>query len=191
METLALIAAADDAPERSELGSDLIQRARAGDRAAFERLIAGHERQVLRVALRLLGRLEDAQDAAQEVFLRLFRHLRRFDAARPIEPWLYRVTVNVCRDLQRKRPPEAELDETAAQPEEDAADDRRRLLHESLRRLGAKERACLVLREIEGLETREVAAILGCSEATVRSQVSTARTKITAYIERRITRRSA
>ena len=186
METLALTAAGgrDESAQ-----SDLIQRARAGDRAAFESLLVEHERLVLRVALRLLGRLEDAQDAAQEVFLRLFKHLRGFDGSRELAPWLYRMTVNVCRDLQRKRRPEMELDESHALVSEPEPDDRRRFLAESLKILGEKERAALVLREIEGLETREVARILDCSEATVRSQVSTAKAKITSFIERRTARR--
>ena len=68
-------------------------------REAFDRILLAHERLVLRTALRLLGRLEDAEDASQEVFLRLHRALRRLDEERDLKPWLYRVTVNVCRDI--------------------------------------------------------------------------------------------
>ena len=76
----------------------MFSRERAGGRV-FEELVATHERMVLRTAYRLLGCLEDAQDAAQEVFLRLFRNLGRMEG--DPKPWLYRVTVNV---LQRSSP---------------------------------------------------------------------------------------
>ena len=79
-----------------EAPADALSRARRGDEAAFEELMRMHERQVLRTALRLLGRLEDAEDAAQEAFLRLYRNLRGFHELAEIRPWLYRVTVNVC-----------------------------------------------------------------------------------------------
>ena len=67
----------------------LIRCAREGDLASFDQLVLLHERRVLRTALRLLGRPEDAQDAAQEVYLRLFRHLRRFDGRRDFATWLF------------------------------------------------------------------------------------------------------
>jgi len=80
-----------------------IARAITGDRAAFEEIVLLHERRVLTLALRLLGTSEDAQDAAQEVFLRAFKYLRRFDTSKPLEPWLVRMTVNVCRNAGGKR----------------------------------------------------------------------------------------
>ena len=81
----------------------LIDRAISGDRSAFGEIVVRHERRVLTLSLRLLGTMEDAQDAAQEVFLRTFKYLRRFDRGKPLEPWLVRMTVNVCRSLGRKR----------------------------------------------------------------------------------------
>src|SRR6266699_216937 len=81
-----------------------VERARKGDQEAFACLVERHERMVLRTGLRLLGRLDLAQDAAQEAFLRLHRHLPRFDASRELGPWLYRIVVNVCRDLARRQP---------------------------------------------------------------------------------------
>jgi RNA polymerase sigma-70 factor (ECF subfamily) len=83
-----------------------VRRARAGDADAFEHLLRGHEQMVLRTALRLLGRREAAEDAAQETFLRLHRYLGRFDEGRELAPWLYRMVVNVCRDLERRGSPE-------------------------------------------------------------------------------------
>src|SRR5213594_785862 len=81
----------------------VLQRAIAGDISAFEQIIVRYERRVLTLAWRLLGRAEDAQDASQEVFLKAFRFLHRFDARRPFEPWLMRIAVNVCHDAGRKR----------------------------------------------------------------------------------------
>ena len=78
-------------------------RENSGEMAAFERIMSQCERRVLRVALRLLNNPQDAQDAAQEVFLRLYKHLGSLDETRGCEPWLYRVTVNVCHDIARGR----------------------------------------------------------------------------------------
>ena len=91
----------------------LLSEAKRGHAGAFEQIMLRHERQVLRTALHLLGRMEDAQDAAQEVFLRVYKHLRRCDERRDFAPWLYRIAVNVCRDIARKRGREATLDESA------------------------------------------------------------------------------
>jgi len=176
--------------------ADVLARARRGDETAFEELLRMHERQVLRTALRLLGRIEDAQDAAQEVFLRLYRKLRIFGSVSEIRPWLYRVTVNVSYDLAKKRGRlAAELPAGAAfvegsQEEQISLDQRRELLAGALTYLPVKERAAIVLREIEGLDTAEVAEILGSTPATVRTQVSTGRARlreVVARLERRRT----
>ena len=155
---------------------------------AFERLMRTHEHRVVSTAWRLLGRLEDAQDATQEVFLRLYRHLDRIDPDRPLEPWLYRVTVNVCRDLGRRRGRLTSLDDleranpqASTDPDPGTAaslSEERRIVEQALVTLAEKERAALVLRDIQGLTTAEVAEILGSSQATVRSQVCRARLKI-------------
>ena len=184
---------AGPAPEREDSKADAaraLERAGAGDRAAFEELILCFERRVLMTAWRLLGSREDAQDAAQEVFLRLFRHLHRLDPKRPLLPWLYRMTVNVCHDLNRKRRRRAEVDVEEVDPERLAVDpgreiarsEQKRLIAAALTALPEKERAALVLRDIEGLSTSEVAAVLKSSESTVRSQISSARVKIKKFV---------
>ncbi len=176
-----------------------LRQAKAGNSAAFEKIVVLHQRLVLMTSLRILGDLKDAQDASQEVFLRLFKYLHRFEESRDFPPWLYRMTVNACRDIQRKRMRAGtlSLDELRASgeiPEPASATDleaeltlteKRRLVSDALKRLPEKERAAVVLRDIEGLSTREVAGILGSSEVTVRSQVSSARMKIKKFIERR------
>lgn len=158
-----------------------------GAHVQFEQWMLLHERLVLRTALRMLGRLEDAQDAAQEVFMKLHRHMDRIDAGRGVESWLYRTTMNVCFDhLRRRRPAEPiEWEPPVAAPQhlEMERDQRRRLMHEALASLPEKERAAVILREIEGLETAEVARVLGSSEATVRSQVSMGRARLKRHLE--------
>jgi RNA polymerase sigma-70 factor (ECF subfamily) len=143
---------------------------------------------VLRTAYRLLGNLEDAQDAAQEVLLRMFRHCDNIGA----EPraWIYRVTVNVCNDhYRRSRPVPVERIGEAADPAPDperqlTLKQRMRLVTEGMRHLAPRERACLVLRDIEGLSTDEVAKVLEVEEGTVRSQIHSARVKLAAYVRR-------
>src|SRR5215203_3801910 len=81
----------------------LVRRTIAGDSGAFEHIVSRYERRVLNLSIRLLGTADDAQDAAQEVFLRAFKYIHRLDLQKPIEPWLVRMTVNVCRDLRRTR----------------------------------------------------------------------------------------
>lgn len=190
MKVLALMEMA--APvETPDDGTRAIAAAKAGGLAAFERLMRQHERLVLVTALRLLGRLEDAQDASQEVFLRLYRNLGKIDVVQNVPGWLYRVTVNVCHDITRKRPASVAVDEipeladTGADPQQSATQaERRRALLMSLRFLSEKERTAMVLRDLEGLSTGEVALALGSAEATVRSQISKARIKVRAFMER-------
>ena len=173
----------------------LIAQARGGDRAAFDRLMRRHERLVLMTALRFLhGNMADAQDATQMVFLRLHRSLGQFhdsERAGNFPAWLYRTTVNVCHDMNRRtrRRGEVDLDAVArvagcVQDETALDGDRQRAaVKAGLEELGEKERAAVILRDIEGLDTAEVARILGSSEATVRSQISVARRKLRKFAE--------
>jgi RNA polymerase sigma-70 factor (ECF subfamily) len=170
----------------------VLSLAQSGDPAAFEALLRMHEVSVARTALRLTANRQDAQDAAQEVFLRLHCSLRRIDESRNLPGWLYRVTVNVCHDILRKRRNTGSLDEAEARlsvPSCTEAEVSRaqqlKLVDDALRTLPEKERAAVTLRDIEGLSTREVAEILGSSEATVRSQISAARLKIRKMLRRR------
>jgi RNA polymerase sigma-70 factor, ECF subfamily len=183
-----------DRPAAAE-AAEWVRRARSGDAQAFAVLVERHERMVLRTALRLLGRLDLAEDAAQDAFLRLHRHLRRFDESRELGPWLYRMVVNVCRDVARRgrgaRMVALEDAAALASPSEGAGardeavarDERRRLVQAALLTLPTREREAIVLRDIEGLTSDEVARILGTSAGTVRSQVAAARLKIKEYVE--------
>jgi len=193
MKILALAAAeAGDEPEGRD---STLEAARAGDRAAFDLLMRRHERLVLGTACRLAGSLEDAQDASQEVFLRLYRNLAKLDTGN-LAAWLYRVTVNVCHDARRRRPSTVPVDDAAelaaagGDPQQRADEaERKALLLRSLRMLSEKERAAVVLRDMEGLSTADVAGVLGSSVGTVRSQISKARLKMRDFVERYSRRR--
>src|SRR5580693_3173856 len=164
MALMAAVAAMDGPDERR----DTVAAARAGDLEAFDLLMRQHERLVLATALRLTGNMEDAQDISQEVFLRLYKNLGKLQAANALPAWLYRVTVNACHDLRRRKPATAP-EELAGRLIADSADpqaslteeERRRVLELGLRMLPEKERAALVLRDLEGLSTEEVARVLG------------------------------
>jgi RNA polymerase sigma-70 factor, ECF subfamily len=167
-----------------------VRDAKAGDRASFDTLIQAHQGLVLRLAQRLLLNRAEAQDAAQEVFLRLHRAIDRFDEQRALEPWLYRTTVNVCHDLRRKRQKLVALELAAniatrqAGPAEALeAAERQALFESALLTLGERERTAIVLRDLEGLSTAEVAEILGTTESTVRTQIASGRLKLKHWIE--------
>jgi RNA polymerase sigma-70 factor (ECF subfamily) len=181
-------------PEILEIAT-LVQRTIEGDSTAFEQLILRYERRVFTLALKLLGAMDDAQDATQEVFLRAFKYIHRFDVRKPIRPWLMQMTVNVCRNIGRNRQRRwktfSEVDAADAAPVAESGDphsgfageQERQMLWKALDRLPEKERMAVVLRDIEGLSTTEVAQILHSSETTVRSQVSRARVRMKTAID--------
>ncbi len=171
-----------------------IRSAKTGDERAFESLMIICERRVATLAWRILGDAEEVKEAVQETFIRVFRHLGRYDESRDFFGWLFRIAVNVCRDLERCRrkrwlfflpiekasnaaSPGSAIDDV--QSRQDAA-----LLMRAIDALPQKQRLAVILREVEELPTEEVASILGSSPATVRVQVSNARAKIRELIER-------
>jgi RNA polymerase sigma-70 factor (ECF subfamily) len=165
----------------------LIVRAKAGDERAFEELMRQFERPVLGLCTRLLGEGGEAEEAAQDVFFRFYKKLGDFDEERAVEPWLFRIAWNACRDRLRRRRPLAELTDNMATV---AAYGETGLLLAELRdaieRLPDKERAALLLREVEGLETEEVALRMGSSAVTVRSQISRARARLRQWLGGRV-----
>ncbi|MBX7219644.1 MAG: RNA polymerase sigma factor [Blastocatellia bacterium] len=194
---MALLEAPESAPAQP-LTATVIARAKAGDRDAFEQLFIRYQRQVLRTAARMLGNFADAQDAAQEVFLRLHKYLHRFQEEREFSPWLYQVTANVCHEIAAKRKTAqtvsfeqeretGRLENLPGGHDVEAsyhAEQERKIIAEAIASLPEKERMALILRDLQGLETSEVARILGSSETTVRSQISMARVKIKRFRDR-------
>jgi RNA polymerase sigma-70 factor (ECF subfamily) len=159
-------------------------------------LIRLKRERVVRTAYQITGDMDDALDVAQGVFLKLWRGLERFDPRRRFDTWVYRITVNAAIDMLRSRGPRGtlqplpeepgELESVAETPVEERID-RRRLQQAFLRLAGGlapRQRAAFVLREIEGLETAEVAAALGVTESTVRNHLLQARRALKAGLER-------
>jgi len=180
---------------------EVIARARAGDAAAFDQLVMSHQRRVLSIAWHLLGNREEALDAAQETFLRVYKHFKGFDESQDFDGWLYRIAINVSRDLARKRNRVAtfelccdptDLPEPAGRLDDPEADLRRSeqqaMIAQALDTLSERERATIVMRDIEGHSTEDVARILGSRPATVRSQIWSARMKIKLFRERALNR---
>ena len=180
-----------------------IERAAAGDTAAFEQIMIHSQQRVMAMTWRMLGNEADARDASQEVFLRVYKYLGRFKQDQDFFAWLYRITVNVCRDITKKRQPSDRFVSLVANDNEEAfavaseqEDAEEALMHNQQRELIAramatlpeKERASIVLRDVEGLSTDEVARILNSSSTTVRSQISSARKKIKIYCEQYLRR---
>jgi len=193
------IPAPADEENRADYLTILVTRARAGDALAFERIMLATEQRVVSIAWRMLGNSDDAQDAAQEVYLRVFKYLARFRTGEDFRGWLYRITINVCHDLARRKRSvmttqfsEIDFGEAHAEIEDPGTDPETRTLRQqqlalvrrALHVLSTKERAALVLRDLEGLSTEEVARALGSRPVTVRSQVSSARAKIRTFCER-------
>jgi len=178
----------------------LIERATAGDAAAFEQIMIHSQQRVMTMSWRILGNEADARDASQEVFLRVYKYLGRFKQDQDFFAWVYRITVNVCRDMLKKRQQQddrfrsfgADSDEEILEipfEHEDAEQtlihaQRRELISRAIATLPFKERASIVLRDVEGLSTDEVARVLKSSSTTVRSQISSARRKIRDYCRR-------
>jgi RNA polymerase sigma-70 factor (ECF subfamily) len=170
----------------------LVARCRQGDPAAFARLVALHESMVYNLAVRLLGDVEEARDVAQEVFLRVYRTLERFEGRSTLKTWIYRIVVNQCHNKRRfwqrrRRECEQALDEALPAPtgrggafgaspfELARARERAGRVQEALLSLRFDQRSVLVLREIEGLSCEEIAAALGIPEGTVKSRLSRGR----------------
>jgi len=190
------------ARNQSALGY-LIERAAAGDHAAFEQIMIHSQQRVMAMSWRMLGNDADARDASQEVFLRVYKYLKRYDQNQDFFAWLYRITVNVCRDVLKKRMQQADrivpiesdgdgatLDVACSQDNAEQillSRQRHELIAQAIATLPHKERASILLRDVEGFSTEAVAEILRSSATTVRSQISSARKKIRDYCRRRIT----
>jgi RNA polymerase sigma-70 factor, ECF subfamily len=178
----------------------LVRKAQAGDRLAFEDLVRRYDRDVLRLALNLVHRPEDARDVYQESFLRVYRNLHRFRFECSFYTWLYRIVTNVSLDHLRRRtshreeqapvPEEAESgtrDFFDRQPEPNAAaNPEKRLLgqelgkhiQEAMKRLSPRERMVFEMKHYQGLRLRAIGDLLGTSEETAKNSLFRATRKL-------------
>ncbi|MBN2839567.1 MAG: RNA polymerase sigma factor [Coriobacteriia bacterium] len=163
---------------------DLVASAAAGDLSAYEALVRLHADAVYAHALRFFGDVQIAEDATQEVFLKVYRTIGSFDGRARFSTWLYRVTRNVCLDMVRagKRTP-LPVDPVTLEPLSvaDFADDVvfSRSLQTALRALAPEEREALGAIGIFGLSYAEAGEVLGVPEGTVKSRVFRARRALT------------
>jgi RNA polymerase sigma-70 factor (ECF subfamily) len=175
------LAVAESAKTRPSEWEEDLAEARAGSRDAFDRLILRFESRVMKTALFLLRNVSDAEDAAQETYVRIFRNLHRCRTPEKIDRWIYRITVNACRDVQRRRriwAPLLAVKSAIRPPDPVFKREFGGRFVQALARLSLNERAAFVLGELEELETSEVAHILRCAPVTVRGYLHEARKKL-------------
>lgn len=170
----------DNTRQEEDLG-DLIARTRRGDQAACRELYDRHRSGIYTLALRLAGDRPEAEDLVQEIFIRAFRGLAGYRGDSSFSTWLYRIALNCCRDRLRTRRKRnmvrldrVEIASTAGQSQAELG----RILEQAIAGLPEGCREAFVLHDVQGMGHREIAGILGCSEANVRSQVWKARGKL-------------
>ncbi len=186
-------------PAEADGDEPYVGRARAGDAAAFEILVRRHERWVFTLVLRMVGNRQEAEDAAQDVFLKAFRGMRDFRGAARFSTWLHTIATNhtlsylAARATSRRRevtdsdpdlPPVLDrLPHDAPGP--DAVLERkdlRELLDHGLAQLSPEHRIIVVLRDVQGLSYEEISEVLHVELGTVRSRLHRARTALKAYL---------
>lgn len=161
----------------------LVERAKAGDAEAFGALVEAHAKRVYALAYRFCWDHDDADDITQETFVRAFEYLRSFREGSDLGPWLYRIAVNRCIS-HRERRQRVDCSVSVAVAETDwraSAEERTNSIaissrvQEELQRLPGRQRAAIVLFELEGLSVAETASAMGCSAGTVKRHLHRAR----------------
>jgi RNA polymerase sigma-70 factor, ECF subfamily len=210
MARVTKIAETDTAGPKAGLGGlsaaaaderQLVRRAQKGDKEAFEVLVRRHQHRVFAVARGILKRQEDVEDIAQQVFVKAYFSLKRFDQRAAFSTWLYKITVNECWDLLRKRKArpliyEADFSEEqsrqfgASEQRADSGPDTsermamRQRLDNMLAQLDDRDRAMLILKEVEGFSVEEIADSFGLNANTVKVRLFRARRRVVEYARR-------
>jgi RNA polymerase sigma-70 factor (ECF subfamily) len=172
----------------------IVARARLGDADAFRALVERHSRPLFRLAFRMTGNQQDAEDVVQESFLRAWRQLGRFDERASFGTWLYRIATNCSLDLMRgrKRRPAVsdEEDPVLALPSGDPTPERvamsgqvRERVAEAMDELSDSERTAFVLRHFEGMGMEDVGRVLGCQPGAAKHSVFRAVRKLRRALE--------
>lgn len=166
----------------------LIQAAQRGDRQALERLLREHQSRIHAICRRITGNEADALDATQEALIAIVKGLPRFDGRSKFSTWVYRITTNACIDELRRRnrrpkpglPAHEIADPQAAGAPRDPADvvSARIDVDRWLQQLPEEFRAAVVLRDLAGLDYREIAAVLDIAPGTVRSRIARGRRQL-------------
>lgn len=166
---------------------ELIRKCKAGDSRFYEPLVRAYEQPGLRLALGMLGNVDDARDALQSAFVKAFEAMARFDLRRPFGPWFFQILRNQCRDQLRSRKARFQIEALDERLELRPADPEtgperyreragaRELIWEALARIGDEHREILVLKELQGFRYGEIATVLQIPEGTVASRLYHAR----------------
>ena len=178
---------------------ELVARSRGGDHDSFNQLILRWERPIYALAYRVIGREEEARDVCQEAFLRAFRALPGFKGQAKFSSWLYRITLNLCRDWIRRhrRAPVSQMPEdtdpmelaAAVGPVETIEDlaARRELtlvVEKAMELLPDEQRTAIILKEYHGLTFQEIADLQGCPLSTVKTRLYQGLTVLRRQLER-------
>jgi len=161
----------------------LIRRIQAGDHASFRILYERHKDQVYTTAVRMLGNTADAEDVLQEIFVKVFRNIDRFECRSKFTTWLYSIAVNSCRDHLRSRgrnretPIETEEGEIPLRAPRRSTDVSM-IIEEEIRQLPEGMKTVFLLKAVEGFSHREIAEILGVSEGSSKSQYFAAKKQL-------------
>lgn len=182
--------------KRSIVSDDLalVRRCLAGDEAGVRDFLARFQGLVLSVCWRMLGHQEDAEDVAQEVFARAFRHLESWDGQRPLKPWLAAIAVNRCRTALEKRSKQPSLNEVVIQSASERRDHSQQQRDEidlgeelqlALDQLRDEYRQVFVLFYQQELSYEEIGEILGCPQGTVKTWLHRARGQLATLLRER------
>ena len=173
-----------------------LQALRAGDRAEFSRLVEAYYANIYRLAMKMLGNQQDAEDVLQETFLKAYRHLNGFDGRSKLSTWLFRIATNeALMILRRQRSNVVSIDEPieteegeqepvqivdwCCLPEKELmSKEARKNLDQAISRLPHNLRVVFLLRDIENMSTQETAEVLGLSETAVKTRLSRARLRL-------------
>jgi RNA polymerase sigma-70 factor (ECF subfamily) len=168
--------------ERPSDEKDLVLAAQRGEQAAFSELVRRHQRRAYAVARAIVINHEDAEDAVQEAFLHAYRAIDRFLPDQAFGAWLHRIVANAALDVTRRRKVRDadELPETVASPFRDPAEksELRQRLTEALNTLPERQRAVIVLHDVEGYKHAEIGKMLDIPEGTARSDLHYARSQL-------------
>ena len=165
-------------------GADLaaVRRCLDGDRAAFEELVLRYQRPLFNVALRLLGRYDEASDATQNAFVKAYGHLETFDATQRFFSWIYRILRNECLNALRGQRPFEPLSDGvlgAAWPTDAIEDvERQRAVQRAVMSLDIDYREVIALRHFADMSYEDIATTLGIPSKTVKSRLYTARQRL-------------
>jgi RNA polymerase sigma-70 factor (ECF subfamily) len=164
-------------PDRIERDLALVRRFQAGDERAFDLLVLDHRREVYRLAYRLLGNHADADDLAQEAFLRAYRSLGKFRGDSAFRTWLTRIVLNLAADRRKRVAPRRQVSLEQVSEEELPGSPmavefgliRREAIHEAVAQLPPRQRETLILRIFQEMRFQEIAVVMGCTVGTAKA----------------------